>query len=103
MPTLDVIATLSYVKRFAGQTVLIKLGGAALQDPKLVTEICEDLNHIRSVGVKVVLVHGGGPSINAELKSRGIQWEFIDGQRVTTPEMMEIIEMVLCGLVNRRI
>lgn len=101
--TSDVIATLSYVKRFSGQTILIKLGGAALQDRALVHAICEDLNHIRSVGVKVVLVHGGGPSINQELKARGIAWEFIDGQRVTTPEMMEVIEMVLCGLVNRRI
>jgi len=99
----DVIATLSYVKKFAGQTVLIKIGGAALQEPSLVSAICEDIRHIRSVGVKVVVVHGGGPSINNELKSRGISWEFIDGQRVTTPEMMEVIEMVLCGLVNRRI
>lgn len=99
----EVIATLSYVKKFSGQTILIKLGGAALQDQTLVNAICEDLNHIRSVGVKVVLVHGGGPSINAELKARGISWEFIDGQRVTTPAMMEVIEMVLCGLVNRKI
>lgn len=101
--TKEVIATLSYVKKFAGQTILIKLGGAALQDQKLVDSICDDLHHIRSVGVKVVLVHGGGPAINQELKARGIQWEFVEGQRVTTPEMMEVIEMVLCGLVNRRI
>lgn len=98
-----VLATLSYVKRFTGKTVLIKLGGAALQDSELVTQICEDLTLIRSVGVSVVLVHGGGPSINRELTLRGIQWEFIDGQRVTTPEMMDVIEMVLCGSVNRRI
>lgn len=101
--TKEVIATLSYVKKFSGQTILIKLGGAALQDPSLVASICEDLHHIRSVGVKVVLVHGGGPAINQELKAKGIEWNFIDGQRVTTPEMMEVIEMVLCGLVNRRI
>jgi acetylglutamate kinase len=99
----SVIATLSYVKRFAGSTVLIKLGGAALQDPELVQSICADLTLIRSVGVSVVLVHGGGPSINQELTSRGISWEFIDGQRVTTPQMMDVIEMVLCGSVNRRI
>ena len=97
-----VIATLSYVQRFAGQTILVKLGGAALQKPELLDLICEDLLHIRSVGVKVVLVHGGGPLINQELAARGISWQFIDGQRVTTPEMMEVIEMVLCGLVNRR-
>ena len=101
--TESVIATLSYVRRFAGSTVLIKLGGAALQESHLVDSICEDLMLIRSVGVSVVLVHGGGPSINQELTSRGISWEFIDGQRVTTPEMMNVIEMVLCGSVNRRI
>jgi acetylglutamate kinase len=97
------ISTLSYVKRFAGSTILIKLGGAALQDSELVRSICADLTLIRSVGVNLVLVHGGGPSINEELERRGITWEFIDGQRVTTPEMMEVIEMVLCGKVNRRI
>lgn len=101
--TLEVISTLSYVKKFAGQTILIKLGGAALQEPALVQSLCQDLQAIRSVGIKVVLVHGGGPAINQELKARGIDWEFIDGQRVTTPAMMEVIEMVLCGLVNRRI
>lgn len=101
--TQTVIDTLSYVKKFSGETILIKLGGAVLQDSSLVSAICEDLNHIRSVGVRIVLVHGGGPAINQELKARGIQWEFIEGQRVTTPEMMDVIEMVLCGLVNRRI
>jgi acetylglutamate kinase len=98
-----VLDTLAYVKRFAGETVLIKLGGAALQDSELVVSLCEDFALIRSVGVSVVLVHGGGPSINQELTTHGIQWEFIDGQRVTTPAMMDIVEMVLCGSVNRRI
>lgn len=101
--TKEVVATLSYVQKFAGSTILIKLGGAALQDAQLVDAICEDLIRIRAVGVSVVLVHGGGPAINAELTRRGITWEFFEGQRITTPEMMEVIEMVLCGLVNRRI
>src|SRR3989338_832597 len=95
--TEQVIATLSYLERWAGETFLVKLGGAALQDPALVTSICADLKRIRAVGIRVVLVHGGGPSINEELKARGISWEFVDGQRVTTPEMMEVVEMVLCG------
>lgn len=101
--TQDVIATLKYVTRFSGQTLLVKIGGAALEDKAAVSTICEDLLRIRSVGVKVVVVHGGGPSINQELKNRGIQWEFIDGQRVTTPEMMDVIEMVLCGHVNQKL
>ena len=96
-------ATLKYVRSFTGSTVLIKLGGAALDDKELATVICEDLSLLRSVGLNVILVHGGGPSINKELTSKGIQWNFIDGQRVTTPEMMDTIEMVLSGFVNRRI
>jgi len=96
-------SALGYVKKFTGTSVLIKLGGAALQDESLVAALCEDLSLIRGAGVNVVLVHGGGPAINAELERRGIQWTFMDGLRVTTPEMMEVIEMVLCGKVNRRI
>lgn len=103
LPHDNVLATLSYVKRFAGKTVLIKLGGAALEDSSLVASICADLSLIRSVGIQLVLVHGGGPAINRELTARGINWEFIDGQRVTTPEMMDIIEMVLRGHVNQKI
>jgi acetylglutamate kinase len=101
--TKEVIATLDYVQRFAGSTILIKLGGAALQDASLVRSVCEDLIRIRSVGINVVIVHGGGPAINEELTRRGITWDFFEGQRITTPEMMEVIEATLCGTVNRRI
>lgn len=94
---------LGYVKKFSGTSILIKLGGAALQDETLVAALCEDLSLIRGAGVHVVLVHGGGPAINQELERKGITWSFVDGLRVTTPEMMETIEMVLCGKVNRRI
>jgi acetylglutamate kinase len=97
------MASLGYVRKFRHQTILIKLGGAALQDPSLVHALCEDLSLIHAVGINLILVHGGGPSINKELTLRGIQWEFVDGLRVTTPEMMEVIEMVLCGQVNHRI
>lgn len=101
--TQSAIDTLNYVRKFAGQTLLVKLGGAALKDSKLVEALCEDLVRIQSVGVSLVLVHGGGPSINEELTLHGIQWEFINGQRVTTPQMMDIVEMVLCGSVNSRV
>lgn len=96
-------SALGYVKKFSGTSVLIKLGGAALEDESLVAALCEDLSLIRGAGVNVVLVHGGGPAINRELERRGITWNFVDGLRVTTPAMMEVIEMVLCGQVNRRI
>lgn len=99
----DVRSTLSYVQRFSGSTILIKLGGAALTDARLVESICDDLYRVRAVGVKVVIVHGGGPSINEELTRRGLTWEFVEGLRVTTPEMMDVVETVLCGSVNRRL
>ncbi|MDR3606998.1 MAG: acetylglutamate kinase [Oligoflexia bacterium] len=83
--------------------LLIKLGGAALQNPALITSLSRDLSALVGNGIRPVIVHGGGPSINEELTARGISWEFIDGQRVTTPAMIDVIEMVLCGKVNRRI
>lgn len=99
----SVLTTLSYVKKLSGATVLVKLGGAALKDLDSCASLFEDLALMRSVGISVVAVHGGGPMINAELTARGIPWEFIDGQRVTTPEVMEVIESVLGGTVNRKI
>ncbi|MEO7162541.1 MAG: acetylglutamate kinase [Bdellovibrionia bacterium] len=83
--------------------LLIKLGGAALQDPTVALSVCQDLKRLRQSGFEIIVVHGGGPRINQELMRRGIQWNFIRGQRVTTLEMMEVIEMVLCGQVNREI
>lgn len=99
----DVLAALGYVKQFSGSTIVLKLGGSILQDEALLSQICEDVALVRAVGVKVVLVHGGGPAINEELTRRDIKWEFVEGLRVTTPEMMNVIETVLSGNVNRRI
>lgn len=101
--TAQVLETLKFVRKFSGQTILVKLGGAALENTSLVADLCEDLALIRSAGVSLVLVHGGGASINQELERRNITWDFHDGQRVTTPEMMEVIEMVLCGKVNKKV
>ena len=98
-----VISALKYVRQFAGTRIVVKFGGSVLQDEVLLKAICEDMVAIRRVGVELLVVHGGGPAINAELKLRGIEWSFIEGQRVTTPEMMSVIEMVLCGQVNKRI
>lgn len=83
--------------------VLIKLGGASLQDESVLATLSEALKQFRKYGYQVILVHGGGPAINAELTRRGIQWSFVQGQRVTTPEMMGVIEDVLCGQVNTKL
>jgi acetylglutamate kinase len=96
-------SALTYVKKLSGTSILVKLGGAAVGEKSELGHLAEDLALMRSVGVSVVLVHGGGPAINAELSARGITWEFIEGQRVTTPPMMEVIESVLGGTVNRNI
>jgi len=99
----NVIDTLKYVHKFSGQTILIKLGGRALHDSENARRICQDLALIRSVGVSIVLVHGGGASINEELALRNIESKFIDGLRVTTPETMDVVEKVLCGTINKRV
>jgi acetylglutamate kinase len=83
--------------------ILIKLGGASLQDETVLEVVTEALRQYRRFGYQVILVHGGGPAINAELTRRGIEWNFIQGQRVTTPEMMDVIEMVLSGSINRKL
>lgn len=83
--------------------VLIKLGGAALKDDSVLETVTEALRQYRKYGYQPILVHGGGPAINAELTRRGISWSFVKGQRVTTPEMMDVIEGTLCGNINRKL
>lgn len=83
--------------------VLIKLGGASLQEEAAYAEITKALKEYLQYHYQVAVVHGGGPAINQELTRRGIAWTFVDGQRVTTPEMMDVIEMVLSGSINRKL
>ena len=80
---------------------VVKLGGAALRDESVVSGICHELSALLTSGAPLVIVHGGGPAINEELTSKGITWEFIRGQRVTTDAMMDVIETVLSGKVNK--
>jgi acetylglutamate kinase len=85
------------------ETLVIKIGGAALKQPELVRALCLEVKLLSNKGYTIVLVHGGGPSITEELQAKGIASYFHEGQRITTPEMMDVIEMVLCGKINRRI
>lgn len=85
------------------QRILIKLGGAALQSKRTLGVVTELIKQLHSIGHQVILVHGGGPAINEALVNQGLQWTFVDGQRVTTPEMMSIIEKTLCETVNGRV
>jgi len=83
--------------------VVLKLGGASLQDESILSDIIRTIRDYRKYDYDVVLVHGGGPAINAELVRRNIKWEFINGQRKTTNEMMAVIEDVLFGKINSKL
>ena len=94
------IQALPYIQRFTGKSVVVKLGGAA-SDPELDRALAQDVLLLRSVGVRCVLVHGGGPQVDAVMKKMGKEPEFRDGLRVTDAETLEIVRMVLVGVVNR--
>jgi len=95
------IESLPWITRFAGRVVVIKFGGNAMVDDALTAAFAEDVVYLRTVGVRPVVVHGGGPQISAMLGRLGIASEFRGGYRVTTPEVMDVVRMVLTGVVSR--
>ncbi len=97
------VESLPWLKRFAGHVIVVKFGGNAMEDPQLMRAFAEDMVYLRYVGIKPVVVHGGGPQITAMLERLDIPSEFRGGYRVTTPEVMEVVRMVLTGQVNREI
>lgn len=97
------IEALPYIQRFAGSTVVVKYGGNALSgtthtDPLKV--FAEDMVFLASVGIRPIVVHGGGPQINAELERQGIESKFVDGRRVTDASTMKVVEDILANQVN---
>ncbi len=94
------VEALPYIRRFAGKSVVVKLGGAAI-DKALDKALAQDLLLLRSVGMRCVLVHGGGPQVDEMMKRMGKAPEFKDGLRVTDAETLDIVRMVLVGKVNR--
>lgn len=94
------VEALPYIQKFAGKTVVIKYGGHAMVDPVLKESVILDILLLHSVGIRPVLVHGGGPEINAMLKIMGIESQFVQGLRVTDAQTMEIAQMVLLGKLN---
>jgi acetylglutamate kinase len=97
------IEALPWLERFHGQTVVIKFGGHAMTDEALCSAFAEDLVFLRYAGLRPVVVHGGGPQINEHLGKLGIESTFAAGLRVTTPETMDVVRMVLTGQVNREV
>jgi len=94
---------LPFIKEFNKKIVVIKYGGSAQTDPKLIESFAQDVLLLYLVGIKPVIVHGGGKKITDMLDKLNIETEFIDGQRVTTPEVMRIVEMILSGEINSSI
>ena len=95
------VEALPWLERFHGRTVVVKYGGHAMADEALRHAFAEDMVFLRYAGLRPVIVHGGGPQINEALARHGIESSFTAGLRVTTPEAMEVVRMVLVGQVNR--
>lgn len=97
------IEALPYIQRFSGQTVVIKYGGAAMKDQALKNSFALNVILLREVGINPVVVHGGGPQIGQLLERLAIDCQFVEGMRVTSPEVMDVVKMVLKGQVNTSI
>ena len=94
---------LPYIQRFENKRIVIKYGGSAMVDKNLQNAVLRDIALLSSVGVQIVVVHGGGPEINQWLEKLGIKPVFLDGLRITDTETMDVVEMVLVGRVNKQI
>jgi len=94
---------LPYIQRFYGKTFVVKYGGNAMVDEELKASFAQDVVLLKYVGINPVVVHGGGPQVDQTLKKMGITSRFVQGMRVTEPETLDIIEMVLVGKVNKEI
>jgi acetylglutamate kinase len=97
------IHALPYIQNFRGKTIVVKYGGNAMINEELKTAVIQDVVLMSCVGIRAVLVHGGGPEIDAILKKTGKESRFVNGLRYTDAETMEIVQMVLCGKVNKDI
>jgi acetylglutamate kinase len=97
------IEALPYIRAFQGKTLVIKYGGAAMEQADLKEQFAKDVLLLRLVGIRPVIVHGGGPQIGALMKRLGKEPRFVGGMRVTDEETMEIVEMVLVGKINKEI
>jgi acetylglutamate kinase len=97
------VQALPYLRRYAGITVVVKYGGHAMGDETLAAQFGRDIALLKQVGVNPVVVHGGGPQINAMLERLEIRSNFVDGLRVTDASMVQVVEMVLSGTVNKHV
>ena len=94
------VEALPYIRAFAGSTVVVKHGGSTMGDPELADQFAADVVLMHHLGIRVVIVHGGGPQVSDAMRLRGKEPTFIDGQRVTDVETMEIVREVIAGTIN---
>ena len=97
------VEALQFIKKFSGKTIIIKYGGSAMKNAELKKTFVEDIAFMNLVGINIIVVHGGGHSINKMLKKLSIEPKFFNGLRITDEETMEVVEMVLAGNVNKGI
>ena len=98
-----VARALPYLRRYAGATIVVKYGGHAMSEQDLAVDFGKDIALLKQVGINPVVIHGGGPQINAMLERLEIKSTFVDGLRITEAAMVEVVEMVLSGSVNKQI
>lgn len=97
------IEALPYIQQFEGKTFVIKYGGAVMEDEKLKTMIAKDVTLLRKIGINVVVIHGGGKEITSLSNKLNIQTKFVNGQRYTDEETLNVVQMVLAGSINKDI
>jgi len=97
------LESLPYIKEYFNKVVVVKIGGSMMEDDSIIKSVLDDLVLMKFVGIKVVLIHGGGKQITKLMEERGIKAKFIDGLRITTKEVINIVKMVLVGSINSRI
>ena len=97
------LESLPYIKEYFNKVVVVKIGGSMMEDDSIIKSVLDDLVLMKFVGIKVVLIHGGGKQITKLMEEKGIKAKFIDGLRVTTKEVISIVKMVLVGSINSKI
>ena len=97
------IEALSYIQRFRDKIVVIKMGGSVMDDPAALDSLLTDVVFMRTVGMRPVIVHGGGKAISEAMEQRGLEVQFVQGRRYTDQRTLKVVEHVLCNEINRRI
>lgn len=97
------IEAMGYIQRFAGKTVVIKIGGAVMDDDRTLSDLLTDVVFMNTVGMRPVIVHGGGKAISKAMEDHGLEVQFVQGRRYTDRRTLTVVEHVLCNEINRRI